>query len=145
MQATRRSGQRYRHDCTEADHVELLELLKGLPCQVMVSGHPSTLYDDLLRDWRRIVVQVTTRVRTEVVWVDFEPGRMHSAGDAGRNRTDPSTHQTQGRPLGGGVPEDAAGRTPIEARTGHRQRVGGKRRGLIQTVMNVGVSAHPAP
>ncbi len=41
-----------------------------------------------LRDWRRIAVQVTTRVRTEVVWLDFEPGRMHSAGDAGRNRTD---------------------------------------------------------
>ncbi len=46
LQATRR----YRPDYTEADHVELLEL--GLPCQVMVSGRPSALYDDLLRDWR---------------------------------------------------------------------------------------------
>ncbi len=45
----------------------------------MVSGRPSALYDDLLRDWRRIAVQVTTRVRTEVVWLNFEPGR---------NRTD---------------------------------------------------------
>ncbi len=44
----------------------------------------SALYDDLLRDWHRIAMQVTTRVRTEVVWLDFEPGRMHSASDAGR-------------------------------------------------------------
>ncbi len=90
LQATRRSKRRYRHDYTEADHVELLELLKGLSCQVMVSGHPSALYDDLLRDWRRIAVQVTTQaqVRTEVVWLNFEPGRMHSASHAGRNRTD---------------------------------------------------------
>ncbi len=90
LQATRRSGRRYRHDYTEADHVELLELLKGLPCQAMVSGHPSALYDDLLRDWRRIAVQVTTqaRVRTEVVWLNFEPGRIHSASHAGRNHPD---------------------------------------------------------
>jgi site-specific DNA-adenine methylase len=76
---TRRSERRYRYDYTEADHVELLELIKGLLCQVMVSGHPSALYDDMLRDWRRVAVQVTTQARvcTEVVWLNFAPGRMH--------------------------------------------------------------------
>ena len=90
LQATRRSERRYRHDYTDADHVDLLELLKGLPCQVMVSGHPSALYDDRLRDWRRIAVQVTTQaqVRTEVVWLNFAPGRLHGTGHAGRNHTD---------------------------------------------------------
>ena len=90
LQATRRSERRYRHDYTDADHVALLDLLKGLPCQVMVSGHPSALYDSMLSDWRRIALQVTTRarVRTEVVWLNFTPGRMHSAGHAGRNHTD---------------------------------------------------------
>ncbi len=90
LRATRRSERRYRHDYTDADHVELLELLKGLPCQVMVSGHPSALYDDLLQDWRRVAVQVTTQaqVRTEVVWFNFAPGRLHGAGHAGRNHTD---------------------------------------------------------
>ena len=90
LRATRRSERRYRHDYTDADHVALLELLKGLPCQVMVSGHPSALYDDLLQDWRRVAVQVTTqaRVRTEVVWLNFAPGRLHGAGHAGRNHTD---------------------------------------------------------
>ena len=90
LRATRRSERRYRYDYSDADHVELLELLKGLPCQVMVSGHPSALYDDLLRDWRRIAVQVTTQaqVRTEVVWLNFAPGRMHAPDHAGRNHTD---------------------------------------------------------
>ena len=90
LQATRRSDRRYRHDYTDADHVALLELLKGLPCQVMVSGHPSALYETMLSDWRRVALQVTTqaRVRTEVVWLNFEPGQMHSAGHAGRNATD---------------------------------------------------------
>ena len=90
LQATRRSDRRYRHDYTDADHVALLELLKDLPCQVMVSGHPSALYETMLSDWRRIALQVTTqaRVRTEVVWLNFEPGRMHWAGHTGRNATD---------------------------------------------------------
>ena len=90
LQATRRSDRRYRHDYTEADHVALLELLAGLPCQVMVSGHPSALYETMLSDWRRVALQVTTqaRVRTEVVWLNFEPRGMHWAGHAGRNATD---------------------------------------------------------
>ncbi len=48
LHAARRSSRRCRFEYEEADHVALLELLKGLPCQVMVSGHPSALYDDLL-------------------------------------------------------------------------------------------------
>ena len=90
LHTTRRSSQRYRFEYEEADHVALLELLKGLPCQVMVSGHPSALYDDLLAGWRRLALQVTTQaqVRTEVVWFNFAPDRVHWASFAGRNFTD---------------------------------------------------------
>ena len=90
LHATRRSDRRYRYDYSDADHAALLELLRSLPCQVMVSGHPSALYDEMLPDWRRVALQVTTQaqVRTEVVWLNFEPGRMHWASHAGRNATD---------------------------------------------------------
>ncbi len=90
LHATRRSSQRYRFEYGEADHVALPELLKGLPCQVMVSGHPSALYDGLLAGWRRLALQVTTQaqVRTEVVWFSFAPDRVHWASFAGRNFTD---------------------------------------------------------
>ncbi len=90
LRATRLSDRRHRHDCSEADHVVLLGLLRELPCQVMVSGHPAALHDEMLAGWRRIAWQVTTRarVRTEVVWPDFAPGRTHGVGHAGRNATD---------------------------------------------------------
>ena len=41
LRHTRTSKHRYRFDYEEADHVELLELLKGVRCQVMVSGYGS--------------------------------------------------------------------------------------------------------
>ena len=90
LHATRRSDRRYRYEYTDADHATLLDLLTGLPCQVMVSGHPSALYDEMLSDWRRVALQVTTQaqVRTEVVWFNFTPERMHWASHAGRNATD---------------------------------------------------------
>ena len=72
------------------DYVAILDLLKGLRCQVMVSGHPSALYENMLRDWHRITFQVMThgQVRTEVVWFNFAPERMHWADHPGQNRTD---------------------------------------------------------
>ena len=81
---------RYRFDYEEVDHVALLDLLKDLPCQVMVSGHPSALYDEMLAGWRSLALQVTTQaqVRTEVVWFNFAPDRVHWASYAGRNFTD---------------------------------------------------------
>ena len=87
---TSRSGRRYRHDCTDADHVALLAPFTGPPCQVMVSDHPSAPQDRMLSHWRRIALQVTTpaRVRGEVVRINFASGRMYFADHAGQNATD---------------------------------------------------------
>ncbi|EQD65676.1 phage DNA methylase [mine drainage metagenome] len=55
LHATRSSDRRYRFEYEEADHLELLSLLKKLPCQVILSGYPSRLYDEHLaagRAWR---------------------------------------------------------------------------------------------
>ena len=58
LRGARKSGRRYRHDYDDADHAALLGLLKGLACAVMVSGYPSARYDELLRGWRSVSVQV---------------------------------------------------------------------------------------
>ena len=86
---TRTSARRYRFDYEEQDHVELLELLKTLPCQVMLSGYPSVLYDDLLKGWQTIELQVMNQagVRTEKLWFNFTVDRVHWASYAGRNFT----------------------------------------------------------
>jgi DNA adenine methylase len=55
---TRSSARRYRFDYQEPDHIEPLELLKGLACNVMLSGYPSRLYEDLLQGWNSLQLQV---------------------------------------------------------------------------------------
>ena len=62
---------------------------RGWACRVMLSGYPSTLYDERLADWRSISLQVNNQacVVTEKIWFNFEPDRVHWASLAGRNRT----------------------------------------------------------
>jgi len=87
---TRRSGRRYRFDYEERDHVELLALLRRLPCPVILSGYPSELYDERLRDWQTLELHVMNQagVRTEKLWFNFPPERLFWAGYAGKNFTD---------------------------------------------------------
>lgn len=90
LKHARTSGRRYRFDYQERDHVELLSLLKSLPCPVILSGYPSALYDDWLGDWQTLELQVMNQagVRTEKLWRNFTPERFFWAGYAGRNFTD---------------------------------------------------------
>ncbi len=90
LMRTRSSGRRYRFDYEEQDHIELLGLLKRLPCNVMVSGYPSRLYDDRLKGWQSLEVQVMNQggVRTEKLWFNFSVDRVHWASYAGKNFTD---------------------------------------------------------
>jgi site-specific DNA-adenine methylase len=90
LHSTRTSDRRYRFDYEEQDHVELLELLKRLPCLVMLSGYPSALYDELLTDWGRLELQVMNQagVRTEKLWFNFTPDRVHWCRYTGKNFTD---------------------------------------------------------
>lgn len=87
---TRSSTRRYRFDYEEQDHIELLEILKGLPCSVILSGYPSNVYDELLTDWGTLELQVMNQggVRTEKVWFNFTPDRVHWCRYAGKNFTD---------------------------------------------------------
>ena len=77
---TRTSSQsKYRFDYTEQEHSELLVVLKSLPCHVIVSGYPSSLYDGHLSDWNTLALQVMTRggVRTEKRWFNDTIDRVH--------------------------------------------------------------------
>ena len=90
LKETRTSGRCYRFDYEEQDHLELLGLLKKLPCQVIVSGYPSPLYDQWLAGWESLELQVMNQggVRTEKVWFNFRCERVHWARYAGKNHTD---------------------------------------------------------
>ncbi len=90
LKHTRRSKRGYRYDYTEQNHIELLGLLKELPCQVMLSGYRSALYDHSLSEWNSVELQVLIHgsVRTEKLWFNFQADRVHWASYAGRNFTD---------------------------------------------------------
>ncbi|GGD87948.1 DNA methyltransferase [Aureimonas endophytica] len=63
----------YRHEMTVQAHVELLEVLRSLRGYVVLSGYPSTLYDDTLVGWTRIDRSATDgggNRRTESVWMN---------------------------------------------------------------------------
>lgn len=88
LHSTRTSNKRYAFEYTDADHLALLAVLKGLAGQghaVMISGYPSKLYDDELTGWRSMEFQAMTRggVRTEKLWMSFADGSAHWAGLAG--------------------------------------------------------------
>lgn len=88
--SARTSARRYRFDYTERDHIELLDILKALPCHVILSGYPSALYNELLPNWRTMELQVMNQggVRTEKLWHNFEINKVHWVKFAGKNFTD---------------------------------------------------------
>jgi DNA adenine methylase len=90
LHSTRSGERRYRFEYEERDHLELLELLKRLPCQVILSGYPSALYDECLAGWRSLELQVMNQagVRTEKLWFNFRPDRVHWARYTGKDHTE---------------------------------------------------------
>lgn len=66
-------GGMYRHEMTDADHLRLLEHLRGLEGMVVLSGYPHAMYDTALADWRRVATAALAdgaRKRTEVMWLN---------------------------------------------------------------------------
>ena len=89
VHATRTSRHRYRFEYDDDEHRRLIDTLKRVPADVILSGYPSDLYDELL-DWRTIEFQAMTRggPRTEKLWLNFDRNSAHWATFAGRGFTD---------------------------------------------------------
>ena len=79
VHGTRNKGSQYRHEMTDAQHVALLTLLKGIQGKVMIAGYACDLYDGLLTGWTRLTRShyaasgAGTQARTEVLWI--KPGQ----------------------------------------------------------------------
>ena len=74
VMGTRFAGRAYyEFEYSDPDHVDLLAVLRSLPCRVMVSGYRSELYGDLLADWRVIRFPTVDRdgnLRAERAWMN---------------------------------------------------------------------------
>jgi DNA adenine methylase len=80
LHPTRTAQQAYgAFEMTEADHRELLDVLKACEGKVMLSGYPSVLYDVALSGWSRHTLDVPNHAsgakakdrETEVLWCNF--------------------------------------------------------------------------
>jgi DNA adenine methylase len=68
-------------EMTEADHRELLDVLRACKGKVMLSGYPSRLYDEALSGWTRRAFNLPNHAaggrkkgqETEVLWCNFGP------------------------------------------------------------------------
>lgn len=84
--STRKDGG-YQFEMTDVEHLELLEWCNLSKGRVVISGYPSTLYENNLRGWRRIEKQtfsntnsfkdIKERIRTEVIWTNYTPDKQH--------------------------------------------------------------------
>ena len=65
-----------RHEMTDSDHLGLLTVLKQHQGPALISGYDNSLYGEELKDWYKQTVVTTNRrsqVRTETLWMNFEP------------------------------------------------------------------------
>jgi len=63
----------YRHELTDAQHLELAETLHQLKGMVVLSGYPSELYQEAYKDWQRMECTAFAdgaRQRTECLWLN---------------------------------------------------------------------------
>ena len=65
----------YKYEYTQDQHRELLEVLKSLPCMVMISGYESTLYTECLKGWstRFYTVGCQHGIAIEWIWMNYSP------------------------------------------------------------------------
>ena len=78
-----RSGgmKQYKYEMEDADHLALLATLKAHRGPVILSGYASPMYDRVLEGWHRETTTTTdqiSRVRQEVLWMNFELNRQQS-------------------------------------------------------------------
>jgi site-specific DNA-adenine methylase len=82
LMSTRQSQRNlYKYEMTRTDHIRLLELLKASQCNICISGYESDLYNNMLKDWRKVIYYQTDRAgrrRKECLWCNYpEPEELH--------------------------------------------------------------------
>ena len=84
----RRKRKFYKFEYSFEQHVELLEVIKTLPCMVMISGYESDLYKEMLKGWHIHTFQAKTSigVATEWLWMNYPaPSQLHDYRFLGDN------------------------------------------------------------
>lgn len=84
--STRTSSGNYEHEMSEDQHMHLLEVLQCCEGNVMLSGYPNELYDEVLAEWNRHDFEIDNKVSgtkekrkmVESVWCNFRVEDGHT-------------------------------------------------------------------
>jgi DNA adenine methylase len=71
-----RSGKIYKHEMTDKDHIELLQLLLQHSGPVMISGYESEIYNNILEGWHIETLNAKCeggQERKEIIWMNYKP------------------------------------------------------------------------
>ena len=74
-----RAEKQYKHEMSDADHEELLKTILQSKAKVMISGYESEMYNDYLKDWKKLQFSSCAeygKPRTEVVWMNYDAGQV---------------------------------------------------------------------
>jgi DNA adenine methylase len=89
IHSTRTRCDLYQFEMSDVQHVELLRIIRALPCRVMISGYWTKLYAEKLAGWNSTTFQAVTRsgrVATEWLWFNFPvPVALHDYRHLGNN------------------------------------------------------------
>ena len=72
-----RAGKQYKHEMADKDHMELLDVLLDSKAKIMLSGYAHPLYDEKLKEWKRIELKnqsTSGKVTTEIIWMNYRIG-----------------------------------------------------------------------
>ena len=73
-----RKGYLYKHEMSDEQHIELLEILLGHLGKELLSGYDNELYNSMLKDWVKVYKNTTAEKglkRTEVLWMNYNIGQ----------------------------------------------------------------------
>lgn len=72
-----RADKQYKHEMADKDHMELLDVLLDSKAKIMLSGYAHPLYDEKLKEWKRIELKnqsTSGKVTTEIIWMNYRIG-----------------------------------------------------------------------
>jgi len=74
LAATKGGRRYYRHEYSDEQHVQLLQILGDLSCRILLSGYRSPMYDKILSTWSHQDIENITHAgrKTERIWANFD-------------------------------------------------------------------------
>ena len=71
-----RSGRIYKHEMSDKDHEELLDLLLQSKAKIILSGYDNDLYNSMLEEWHKKSISCNAeggRASVETIWMNYKP------------------------------------------------------------------------